>query len=123
MKRRRDKFVALKTGILPEKIDSEKPDSEGHHADEGIDTYAFAVVLYEVFERIQSWNGLTAIDIEESVMKGQRPRFTRDHGGKHPMALIIEKCWAQDPADRPRMSEVEDMIRHEGEGGEKLEFS
>ena len=53
--------------------------------------------------------GLNAVAILTAVGKGERPKLAENCSPAE--KLIITKCWAQDPAERPTMNEVVQILQ------------
>lgn len=78
-------------------------DCEKPHYAFAADVYAVAMVAYQCMERkVRLWNDLTdpwAV-YREVVVNGGRPKW--EGGRKRPKGFkeVVEKCWAEDPAER-----------------------
>ncbi|KAI9029127.1 kinase-like domain-containing protein [Hyaloraphidium curvatum] len=70
-----------------------------------VDVYAFAMVCYEVVdEGGYPFQGLGALLLREAVKQGDRPERPDDVDDR--MWNLMERMWAQNPADRPTFVEV-----------------
>jgi len=77
-------------------------------ADEKVDVYSFAMILYETCTGIIPWKGKHPMAIASLVTSGKRPELssllslktTRD------ISRLIEECWHGDPAMRPAFREI-----------------
>jgi serine/threonine protein kinase len=79
------------------------------------DTYSFAMVCYEIltgylpFEK-ESYNGSRLI--KEKILEGIRPKLSEDPKQCPPMLkALIERCWSQDPRERPRFDFICSHLR------------
>eukprot|EP01125_Pyxidicula_operculata_P020854 TRINITY_DN7831_c0_g1_i1.p1 TRINITY_DN7831_c0_g1~~TRINITY_DN7831_c0_g1_i1.p1 ORF type:complete len:2512 (+),score=475.63 TRINITY_DN7831_c0_g1_i1:325-7860(+) len=80
----------------------------GKSYDTAVDTYAYGVILWELITRRGYFEEVSFLsDVEEMVMKGERQPIP-----PCPTAyeLIITKCWAQEPKDRPKFDWVLSQI-------------
>ncbi|XP_038598418.1 atrial natriuretic peptide receptor 2 isoform X3 [Tachyglossus aculeatus] len=92
------------------------------------DVYSFGIILQEIALR----NGpfyvegmdLSPKEIVQKVRHGQRPYFrpSIDRGQlSEELAMLMERCWAQDPAERPDFSQIKGFIRRfNKEGGTSI---
>jgi hypothetical protein len=72
-----------------------------------VDVYAFAMLLWEMFTQSIPFNGLMGGEIKDCVLGGERPEVPRDVDEcPREVQRLIERCWAQQPRDRPTMDEV-----------------
>lgn len=73
--------------------------------DNKVDVYSFAMILFEMSECTRAFKGLKLNDLFTKVINNAlRPSFTDQT--PEPMRDLIEKCWAQDPAERPTFDEI-----------------
>ena len=90
------------------------------------DRYSFAMILWELLTRKRPYLGFRAAAAVEAVgptivtlwaAEGQRPAFPgAEHGllaGSTPAAwkALCERCWAENPADRPVFSDITQALR------------
>lgn len=77
---------------------------QGSHITEKVDVYALAMVLYETWTREVPWSTCRVPDIGGLVTRGERPatigRLPPSYG------VLVNKCWAQMPADRPTARQI-----------------
>lgn len=84
--------------MAPEKIKS-------NHFDTKADVYAFGILMYEVIKGGPAFPiNLTDYIIKSKILDGIRPKF--DFPIKKGLQLMIEKCWSQNPTDRPTFEEL-----------------
>jgi insulin-like growth factor 1 receptor len=67
------------------------------------DVFAFGVLLYEIFARSTPWAGVANVNVITQVLRGNRMELSRV-----PTELrdTVQRCWAQEPRDRPTMQQV-----------------
>jgi serine/threonine protein kinase len=84
------------------------------------DVFALGVVLWEVATWQLPWQGHNAMTIGMKVVQGERPtmppRLPGESGGADFPGLaryvaLMQRCWAQQPADRPGVKEVISELR------------
>lgn len=77
------------------------------------DVYAFGVLLFELFARHGPFASFPPLYAAALLYDGHRPSRSEIPPGPRGDALwaIIERCWAQDPAQRPDMRQVEADLR------------
>ncbi|XP_062828750.1 atrial natriuretic peptide receptor 2 [Anolis carolinensis] len=82
------------------------------------DVYSFGIILQEIALRNGAFYvegmDLSPKEIVQKVRNGQRPHFRpsvdlRQHSEE--LALLMERCWAQEPADRPDFAQIKIFIR------------
>ena len=74
--------------------------------DEKVDVYSYGIILSELVNRKEPFSEIkNRFDVVPSVLRGIRPLVNRD---KAPVSFValMERCWAQRAADRPKMEEV-----------------
>ena len=74
------------------------------------DVYAFGMLVYQLLTLKAPFQGrtLTLLQLGELLRKGERPGF--DSGVAEEWRDLIEKCWSQDPGERPSMEEVGEAL-------------
>ena len=71
------------------------------------ESYAYGVVGFEVLTAQLPWEGKSESTIMMAVvMKQKRPPLPSDLGSSGILVPLIERCWAQEPRDRPSFAEV-----------------
>ncbi|KAI9190610.1 kinase-like domain-containing protein, partial [Polychytrium aggregatum] len=92
--------------IAPEMLDDERPTGSS----KATDVYAFGVTLYEVFNDCKPiWVTIDGQPMRESVverlvLRGVRPK--QFDGIPDDIRALIERCWHQDPSQRPKFPEI-----------------
>lgn len=73
--------------------------------DKNIDTFAFGLIVYEMYEGIQSTDGNPEALARRRAFDGVRPSF---NATTYPpgMQELIAACWHKDPSKRPQFSEI-----------------
>lgn len=68
------------------------------------DVYAFSIITYEIYTNERPFNNCDYRKLLINLLKGNRPQF------KAPIPecikKLIEKCWADNPNDRPTFDEI-----------------
>ncbi|KAI9202893.1 kinase-like domain-containing protein, partial [Polychytrium aggregatum] len=92
--------------MAPEMLDDDDPAGSS----KATDVYAFGVTMYEVLNDcnpIWSTNDgqpMRPTAIERQVVKGNRPK--QFDGIPDDIRALIERCWHQDPTQRPKFPEI-----------------
>lgn len=82
-----------------------------------VDVYAFGMIMWEMLTESSPFKNMTGIQIAYAVCKkGERPEFPKITSDQ--MKAFINRCWNQDPNQRPTFEE----IYHEFKTG-KIVFS
>ena len=70
-----------------------------------VDVYSYGVMLWEMLTHGIPFEGRDPVQIIYAVaMKGERPVIPE--GTPSALETLIERCWAQDPTDRPTFAEI-----------------
>ena len=81
--------------------------------DKRADVYSFGILVCELTQRRHPWwsselgRRLTGAEIRAAVGAGKRPEVPealRQTAGR--LVAIMERCWAQDPLQRPDFTEI-----------------
>ncbi|XP_069482876.1 atrial natriuretic peptide receptor 2 [Ambystoma mexicanum] len=108
-------LYAKKLWTAPELLRRGRPPPQGTQKG---DIYSFSIILQEIALR----NGPFYIDgmdlspkeIVQKVRNGQKPYFRPSiDTGLHSeeLAILMDRCWAEDPLDRPEFSQIKMYIR------------
>jgi len=88
--------------LPPEMLSLEKPYTKQS------DVYSFGVVLWEIFTGQSPWEDVSQIEILRALDAGERPPLPAK--GCRKFASVVQKCWANDPLQRPHLPEIVDML-------------
>ncbi|XP_057829880.2 serine/threonine-protein kinase CTR1 [Cryptomeria japonica] len=78
-------------------------------SNEKSDVYSFGVILWELVTMQQPWSGLSPAQVVGAV--GFQNRRLAIPPDMHPeIASLIEACWANDPRQRPSVSNIMDSL-------------
>lgn len=85
-----------------------------NHYDIKVDVYAFGILMYEVLTGNMAYSDLpkekrNMENIRKIVCEGERPKI-KENEIKKSLQAIIEKCWSQNPAERPSFTEIYNKI-------------
>lgn len=78
------------------------------------DVFAFAFCCIEIFGRKQPFSGMVSTTRRRLVLGGGRPERPTGPNGYHMNDMLwtmVQKCWSQNPAERPDSSEILCMIQ------------
>ena len=85
---------------------------DDQHYGPAVDVYAFAFLAYEIVTGNEPFceNGKSATltELIRKIKNGLRPKF--EYNINDNMKDLIEKCWSQDPKDRPSFDEIFEML-------------
>ncbi|XP_055338944.1 atrial natriuretic peptide receptor 1-like isoform X2 [Paramacrobiotus metropolitanus] len=80
------------------------------------DVYSFGIIMQEIILREEPF-AMYPLSAEESVrrvMKNMEPPFRptiKSEAASVPLTALMEKCWAQNPSNRPRFQEIRSIMR------------
>jgi len=70
-----------------------------------VDTFAFAVLMWESFTRSVPFSGWDPRDIREYILRGERLRLPLS-GCPKPCLKLIERCWHVETSKRPEFKNI-----------------
>ncbi|KAK8889378.1 hypothetical protein M9Y10_034124 [Tritrichomonas musculus] len=73
------------------------------------DVYSFAFVVYEMVTLEVPFEGLDKSDILMKVTSGYRPEIAENVPDCY--RELIQKCWSQDPSERPTFDSIVDLLK------------
>ena len=87
-----------------------------------VDVFAFGVMCWEMLERKVPFHKLNNNEVEDRIKRGDRPAISPQfkniqrplENNKHYVVLLklIERCWAQNPNERPSFDEIRIKLRN-----------
>ncbi|KAJ3081461.1 hypothetical protein HDU99_005634 [Rhizoclosmatium hyalinum] len=80
------------------------------------DVFAFGMIMYETFCGHAPFSNTRSIAISSLVENGQRPQQPEPDVIRLWLWFIINRCWSQNPIERPSMGEVELLLASGGGG-------
>ncbi len=73
--------------------------------DQRIDVYSFGIILWELFTSRLPYEGMPSLSAAAAVVEnGLRPQIGPDV--PPPVADLMARCWAAEPARRPQFTQV-----------------
>eukprot|EP00727_Mastigamoeba_balamuthi_P010210 m51a1_g5811 putative protein kinase domain containing protein (981) ;mRNA; r:146240-149867 len=81
---------------------------EGHEYSAAVDVYAFGVTMWSIAAQADPWAEAVVWDIPALVAAGRRPTVPPSCPAAY--REIMERCWAQSPADRPLFASVSGSV-------------
>ena len=75
-----------------------------------VDVFAYSMILYEMYANEKPFRGLSMYKIAQTICKSERPD-TSDI--EEPYEDLIERCWSQEPSDRPTFDEIVDALEND----------
>lgn len=75
------------------------------------DVFSFGIVMSEMYSLQPPWacdcvSEAFLRDVRDALLKGQRPDLVIDASAPHGFFHLIERCWRQEPCDRPRCDNI-----------------
>lgn len=93
--------------------------------DERVDVYSYGIFLWELLTGKMVYEGLKPAEITIGVIEGTlRPEIPKDT--PQYLSQLIQKCWSQQPEDRPPMSRVVSLLsnpKYHFSGTDEEEFN
>lgn len=72
------------------------------------DVYAFAFIVYEIIANKKPYKKLNLFKLQALVCQGERPDISFID---EPYKTLIEKCWCQEPNERPMFKEIVEELK------------
>lgn len=80
-----------------------------------VDVFAFAILTYEIITGTVPYHELSkktnSFQLGNKISKGYRPKFPNET--PESIKEFIEKCWSQNPDDRPTFDEIFSTLSHD----------
>jgi len=73
-----------------------------------VDQFAFAMILFELLQGAPPFKRQTAEEATVLLAEGERPQFRREV--LPALRDLVERCWDQDPAQRPSFAEIQEAL-------------
>ena len=73
------------------------------------DVYSFAIIAYQLFSNEDPFKNCSNDEIKDKVIKGVRPEFNFPIPDSY--RKLIEKCWSQNPAERPSFDQIANELK------------
>ncbi|KAF2073598.1 hypothetical protein CYY_005087 [Polysphondylium violaceum] len=77
---------------------------KGQQYTESCDVYAFGIILWELYTRLQPYDGVSNWTIPVMVDRGERPKIPSDCPTDY--AKLVKTCWTDSPKKRPTFNEI-----------------
>lgn len=68
------------------------------------DAFSFGVLLFEIFERKQPWEGLSITEAAAEVLGGKRLKLSRKNLAPDVVREVMADCFKTEPKDRPTLA-------------------
>ena len=75
------------------------------------DVYAFAMIVYELLTNDEPFEKCHIFQIQCKILAGYRPNFNKAIPQSY--KNLIEKCWSEDPKDRPTFEQIVDKLKND----------
>lgn len=79
---------------------------------EAANVYTFGIIAFEIMSDVKTYNN-SEFNIQKDVESGARPSFIKQVPDCY--KRLIEKCWAQDPKERPTFEYIVNELRNNPE--------
>jgi len=74
------------------------------------DVFSFAVVIYEIITQEPPWKDLNVSQAVVKVSNGDRMALSESFECPLTLKMLMEKCWAQLPEDRPDFEKISEVL-------------
>jgi len=74
------------------------------------DVFSFGVTMYEIITREDPWSGLDNLNAIYKVINGVRMEIGKEHYCSDEIKALMNRCWSEDPDDRPNFGEICDEL-------------
>ncbi|KAK8847280.1 hypothetical protein M9Y10_019867 [Tritrichomonas musculus] len=75
------------------------------------DVYAFGMIMYEILTNEKPFKNLNFFEVLTKVATGNRPSINATIMDSY--SKLIQKCWSQNPSDRPTFDDIVKMLRND----------
>lgn len=86
---------------------------EGKEYTPAADVYSFGIVMYEMYLGQVVFPKLKPVQVMFHVSEGKRPTFNESDKVPPSLLGLIQRCWAQNPDDRPTFEEILSVLTSE----------
>ncbi|KAK8880769.1 hypothetical protein M9Y10_003457 [Tritrichomonas musculus] len=97
-------FVGTPVYMAPEVI-------EGEQYVKASDVYSFSMIMYELLTNEVPFKNITVFKLQSMIVSGNRPDIPEYLPDVY--KNLIERCWAQDPNDRPSFKEIKTILQND----------
>ncbi|KAK8840242.1 hypothetical protein M9Y10_031187 [Tritrichomonas musculus] len=107
-----DESTTLETTKIPETPEYLAPELiKDNLFTKKADVYAFAIIVYEIMTGEKPFENLSnSLEIVNEITKNHgRPKFTKQIPDCY--RKLIEKCWSEDPSERPIFKEITNQLK------------
>ncbi|KAK8895369.1 hypothetical protein M9Y10_023832 [Tritrichomonas musculus] len=107
-----DESTTLETTKIPETPEYLAPELIKYNLfTKKADVYAFAIIVYEIMTGEKPFENLSnSLEIVNEITKNHgRPKFTKQIPDCY--RKLIEKCWSEDPSERPIFKEITNQLK------------
>ncbi|KAK8876526.1 hypothetical protein M9Y10_006742 [Tritrichomonas musculus] len=73
------------------------------------DVYAFAFIVYEIITNERPFKDFNYLELASHVLRGGRPAFVKPIPKSY--QDLIERCWSQNPRDRPTFDQIVNELK------------
>jgi len=84
------------------------------------DVYSFGVVIFEIISEEPPWEGMSVVEAGAAVLGGKRLKIDRAADCPQFVQDVMNRCFAENPADRPGFDEICDILQLGLHSAEKI---